>query len=361
MKNMKDDVYNPLNKNGIDSVGGGKKRFLSINGLRAYAAIGIVAMHVLSNIDVKPTECLITKNIISSMGELVLLFMMVSAFGMCYGYYERVKAGQMRPSDFYKKRYVRILPFFALVVCLDLVHAPSWDSLIEGFSDVTLVFGLYPECDIKVIGVGWFLGTIFVFYMLFPFFIFLLENKRSAWMVLFLSLVWQLLMMHYYHAGDSSQILYSAPYFIMGGLVFLYRDSIVTLFEKSVSAKWIGLISCLLLTIVFNFVPEIHQTVFGRNLPRLILYSAWLCYALGSSQWLLNNRITAYLSSISMEIYLCHMVLFRVVEKMHVETFVTDCNLNYIITSFMTLVGAIMFSHAAKYWILPRVMNLKFF
>jgi len=298
-----------------------------------------------------------TKSIISPMGELVLLFMMMSAFGMCCGYYEKVKAGQMKPSDFYKKRYARILPFFALVVCLDLVNAPSWNSLMEGFSDVTLVFGLYPECDIKVIGVGWFLGTIFVFYMLFPFFIFLLDNKRRAWIVLLLSLVWQLLMIHYYHAGDSSQILYSAPYFIVGGLVFLYRNGIVALFEKSVSSKWIGIAGCLLLTTLFNFVPEIHQTAFGRNLPRLILYAAWLCYALGTSQWLLNNRVTAYLSDISMEIYLCHMVLFRVVEKMHIETFVTDGNLNYIITLFMTFVGAIIFSHVAKYWILPRIMN----
>lgn len=155
------------------------------------------------------------KNVISPMGELAFLFMMISAFGMCCGYYERVKNGQMRPSDFYRKRYERILPFFTLIVCLDLVYAPSWASLIEGFSDVTLVFGLYPECEIKVIGVGWFLGTIFVFYMLFPFFIFLLDNKRRAWIVSLFSLIWQLLLMHYYHAGNSKQILHSAPYFIM--------------------------------------------------------------------------------------------------------------------------------------------------
>lgn len=123
--------------------------------------------------------------------------------------------------------------------------------------------------------------------------------------------------------------------------------------------KWTGLICCLLLTSVFNFIPEVHQTIFGRNLPRFILYTAWLCYALGTDQWLLNNRITAYLSGISMEIYLCHMVSFRVVEKIHIDIFVTDCNLNYIITFFMTLVGAIVFSHITKYKILPKMLNLK--
>lgn len=339
--------------------GGGRQKCLSINGLRAYAAIGIVAMHVLSNIAVKPTECLMTKSFIGTMGELVLLFMMVSAFGMCCGYYDRVKAGQMKPSEFYKKRYMRVLPFFALLVCIDLRVSPSWASVAEGFSDVTLVFGLYPAADIKVIGVGWFLGTIFVFYMLFPFFTFLLDNKRRAWMVLGLAVIWQLLMVYYYHQKSSSQILYSAPYFIVGGLIYLYRDSIASFFEKHTANKWIGMAVCLLLTALFYTVPDVHKTLFGRDIPRMILYASWLCYAIGTSQWLLNNRVTAYLSGISMEIYLCHMVFFRVVDKLHVERFIADNNINYIATLALTLAGAIIFSHITKYYVLPKIIRAK--
>lgn len=338
---------------------GGGRKYLSINGLRAYAALGIVAMHVQSNISVKPTECLMTKGIIGTMGELVLLFMMVSAFGMCCGYYERVKAGHMRPSDFYKKRYIRVLPFFAMLVCIDLILSPSWGALAEGFSDLTLMFGLYPAAGIKVIGVGWFLGAIFVFYMLFPFFTFLLDSKRRAWIALLLSVAWQMLMVHYYHATGNNQILYTAPYFITGGIVYLYRENIAALFEKSYIAKWVGMAVCLLLTAVFYTIPSIHGTIFGRDLPRLLLYSAWIIYAVGTSQWLLNNRLTAYLSNISMEIYLCHMVMFRVVEKVHVERFIADNNWNYIVALTFTLIGAIAFSHVVKYYVLPRIVKTK--
>lgn len=350
-----DKECKPLNSKVL--LGGGKRKYLSINGLRAYAAIGIVAMHVLSNIAVKPTECLLTKSVIGTTGELVLLFMMVSAFGMCCGYYERMKAGQIKPSEFYKKRYMRILPFFALLVCIDLIVSPSWASVAEGFSDVTLVFGLYPAADIKVIGVGWFLGAIFVFYMLFPFFTFLLDNKRRAWMVLLIAIVWQLLMLYYYHAKSGAQILYTAPYFIVGGLIYLYRDNIVEFFEKDSVIKWCGMIFCLLLTVIFYTVPNVQNTFFGRDLPRIILYASWLCYAIGTSQWLLNNRLTAYLSGISMEIYLCHMVFFRVVDKVHLERFIADNNLNYIATLLLTLIGAIVFSHITKYYVLPRVIK----
>ena len=337
----------------------GKRKYLSVNGLRAYAAIGIVAMHVLSNISVKPTECLLTNDIIGTMGELTLLFMMVSAFGMCCGYYERVKAGQMKPSEFYKKRYMRVLPFFALLVCIDLIMSPSWASLAEGFSDVTLVFGLYPDTNIKVIGVGWFLGTIFVFYMLFPFFTFLLDNKRRGWMVLGLAVIWQLLMVYYYDVKGNKYILYTAPYFIVGGMIYLYRESIVSFFERHTTHKWIGMVVCLLLTALFYTVSDVHQSLFGRDLPRVILYAAWLCYAIGTSLWLLNNKVTAYLSGISMEIYLCHMVMFRLVERMHVERYIADNNLNYVATLLLTLIGAIVFSHITKYYVLPRVIRAK--
>lgn len=316
-------------------------------------------MHVYWNIAAKPTECMLTKDVIGSMSELVLLFMMVSAFGMCCGYYERVKAGQMKPSEFYRKRYMRILPFFALLVCIDLIVSPSWASVAEGFSDVTLVFGLYPAADIKVIGVGWFLGTIFVFYMLFPFFVFLLDNKRKAWIVLGLAVIWQLLMVYYYHEKGSSQILYSAPYFIVGGLIYLYRENIASLFEKRSSYKWIGMAICMLLTALFYTIPDVHKTLFGRDMPRVILYAAWLCYAIGTSQWLLNNRATAYLSGISMEIYLCHMLFFRVVDKLHLDRFIADNNLNYVATLVLTLIGAIVFSHVTKYYVLPRVIRTK--
>lgn len=337
---------------------GGNLSFPAINGLRTYAAIGIVAMHVLANIDIKPTENLITKSIIGPMGELVLLFMMISAFGICCGYYERVKAGKISPSEFYKKRYTRILPFFALLVSIDLVQSFSWSTLAESFSNITLVFGLYPECNITVIGVGWFLGTIFVFYMLFPFFTFLIDNKRRAWIVLLISIIWQILMMHHYAAPSNKQILFSAPYFIIGGIVYLYREDIVKTFSKSHHIPLLGATGCMVLTFIYIIIPEINQTILGRNLPRIILYTAWLCYAVGANLWILNNKFTTYISGISMEIYLCHMVIYRVIEKAHLHNYIADNNLNYICVLSLTLLGAAAFSHLTKYWILPQLRTL---
>ena len=45
------------------------------------------------------------------------------------------------------------------------------------------------------------------------------------------------------------------------------------------------------------------------------MFVAWLLYAIGAKNAFLNNRVARYISNISMEIYLAHMVIFRVIEK----------------------------------------------
>lgn len=108
--------------------------------------------------------------------------MTISAFGMCCGYCEKILHNQISFSDFYGKRFKKILPFFGILIVLDIIISPSLDSLYEGFADLTLMFGFLQK-PIEVIGVGWFLGLVFVFYLIFPFFCVLLENKRRAWLV----------------------------------------------------------------------------------------------------------------------------------------------------------------------------------
>lgn len=70
-----------------------KQRYDSLDGLRAYAAVGIVLMHVLSNITLKPSENYLTLKLIPFFTDFTLLFMIVSGFSLCCGYYERFKKG----------------------------------------------------------------------------------------------------------------------------------------------------------------------------------------------------------------------------------------------------------------------------
>ena len=87
----------------------------------------------------------------------------------------------------------------------------------------------------------------------------------------------------------------------------------------------------------------------GHSLfPLLIVFTAYHMYALGSDKKWLHNKIIDFLSGISMEIYLCHMVMFRVVERLHLENYISDSNLNYVVTSVLTICLAICFAYCVQ-------------
>ena len=330
-----------------------RENYSSLDGLRAYAAVGIVLMHVMANMATKPSDNFLTSEVIPWFTNFTLLFMIISAFSMCCGYYERVKTGAITPAKFYAKRYHRTWPFFAMMVVISFAMEPSWSTFCQSFADLTMCFNLLPNPNIEVIGVGWFLGTVFTFYMLFPFFTFLLDNKKRGWMVMLLSLAFCYIAISYFGTPDfvvkpidKVNIIYSAPFFIAGGMVYLYRHGIKGWVEK----HWvIALMACFALS-VLRFIIDIKGLFV---LPDLIVFAAWLMYAIGSRDMVLNNKIVKYLSGISMEIYLCHMMFYRVVGMIHLDKFIGQCDVLYVVTCIGTLVGAICFSHIVKYNVFP--------
>lgn len=78
------------------------------------------------------------KTVIPSFTHFVVLFMVISAFGMCCGYYGKIMNRTISVSDFYSKRFKKIWPFFAVLVLLDVVISPSANSLYEAFADLTI-------------------------------------------------------------------------------------------------------------------------------------------------------------------------------------------------------------------------------
>lgn len=137
----------------------------------------------------------------------------------------RFKKGTITPNSFYKKRYARILPYFACLCLLDLVMNPSRGAFFETFANLTLCFNLLPNPHITVIGVGWFLGVVFVFYLLFPFFVFMTDNKRRAWlsMLIALGFVW-VAMLYFYTPEFVDQVSRAYKFYLLCTVVFIGRN-----------------------------------------------------------------------------------------------------------------------------------------
>lgn len=304
-------------------------------------------MHIRVNADYQLPDCIIV-NIINMAALLVELFFIISGFGMCCGYYESVKNGQISMDRFFKKRYLKILPFFAILVCIDLLLSFNQSSLIESFSDLTLMYGFFPNSNIKVIGVGWALGVIFAFYMLFPFFVFMIWNKRRAWFFLAVTIMIDYFCKHYFLVDGKSvncNIASWLCYFVVGGLIYLYREQIENIVSRF---RIVSLILVALISIGWYISPSHIGNIDISTIKLIILFSSWLSYAISVKSVILSNPFTKYMSGISFEIYLSHMVIFRVVEKLHLLHLFNNDVLSYIVASAIVLIVVSAFATIMK-------------
>jgi len=364
-------------------------RYNSFDGLRGYSAIGILLMHYLANFDKAVVSQLeislpfIYKQLIPFFTTLVFLFFILSAFSMCCGYFNRFALHKICESDgkecfyskfdtdsFYKKRYTRIWPFFALLVVMDFIMKPSVSEFYQAFADLTLAFNLLPNPDISVIGVGWFLGLVFVFYMIFPWFVFLLHNKYRAWFALIISLIFHVILVRYFLTSEfctESQIsnfrhnmIFSFMFFMEGGVLYLYRDCLK--FKKA-SSRVLLFVGAFFSTFLI-FTP-LSPKPFGESLLWInVAFLLWIIYAMTGGCALkgfklLDNKVANFLGNLSMEIYLCHMVLFRVVEKIHLERYVQNVHALYWLWCLLGLLLTIIFSYVVTVLMFPFIGKMK--
>lgn len=306
------------------------KRYHGIDWLRAIACIGIMAMHICANNNYE-IDGFIYQRIIPSFTDFVYLFMSISAFGMCCGYFDKVMNNQINWPVFYRKRYVKILPFFAVLIIIDLVMNFNISSLYEGLTEVTLLHGFIPH-SFTVIGVGWFLGTVFIFYMIFPFYCTLIKNKRSAWCAFVISIILNYISSSYFRI-ERSNIIYSLCYFLSGGLIYLYKNKL----EK---IKWYYYVPITILSLFCYYLLE------ENTLSRLLATSALLIMAV--SVPCNKVSIASFLSNISMEFYLSHMVIFRGIEQFGLNTLWGNGLLQYFITVTLVFIGTIIFSFSLQ-------------
>lgn len=331
-------------------------RYEGLDGLKAYSIIGIVLMHILAS-GKYILDGFVFMRFIPSFTKLVFLFMMVSAFGMCCGYYQKIIEQKISVEDFYRKRYIKIWPYFALLCLLDFIILPSKESLYELFANLTLCQGLLPNANISVIGVSWTLAVIFVFYMLFPFFCFLIGNKKRAWGVAAVALAFNWLCGTYFfdenHIVNSLSvgfapkfnIVYDAIYFITGGLIFLYRKELAAFASKY---KVIAGAILLIATVAYFAIGSSTFTMLFFCVTALI-------YTIGCNRvGVLVNPIAKFLGGICFEIYLCHMVIYRMLEKLHLVHLFKNDLLAYIFTAIAVICGSVVFSVCAK-WFLNKI------
>lgn len=298
----------------IDSA---RMRFDNLDGLRAISCIAIIGYHVKKWTDMPLGG--IGGRVVSTLTQFVPLFLILSGFGMFCGYYERIRNNQISLNDFYKKRYRKLFPYMAFVLLIYILIERSLPGTIEALTESTLVFGLLPNNNLNVLGIGWTVGVIFLFYMLFPFIVFTCWTKRRAWVTLVISVLLSIFCSEYFFSSEfvinfvqRHSFLYCSPFFIAGGVLYLYNEPIRGFVSKH---RWPSFTICVILSIAFCFCPS---SVFGISitmLKGLLVFMPWICYSISVESKVLNNKVAKWISNISLEIYLAQSLVYLAVGK----------------------------------------------
>lgn len=351
-------------------------RYNNIDAIRTIAAISIICMHIKTNIGFKVSGGGVTdfiiNSLISSAGVLVQLFFVISAFSICCGYYDKIKNNKISLNEFYIKRYFRILPFFTVLVLLDLAStlllskSLSVTSLYEAFADLSLIFGFLPASNISVIGVGWTLGVIFGFYLLFPFFVFLLWNKKRVWFTLAITIILNYLCETYFLVEEKvvpANTIRWLCYFVAGGAIFLYKENISKFYNKlgykySIIFSVIIVIIGLLTGQLVKFNIDNNLQILFTTIKNLVSFSLVVIGAIGFENKIFSNCVTKFISNVSFEIYLSHMLVFRGIEVLGLTKIFGENLLSYIFVCILTIILSIIFAITVKV-LLNRLAKFK--
>ena len=329
-----------------------KERYDNLDGLRVISCLAIIAMHIRANSNYQISGW-VYNTMIPSWTQFVPLFLLISGFGMFCGYYEKFRSGKIDINYFYKKRYIKILPFFIFLMLIDVVMDRSISHIIEALTQATLVFGLLPNNQPEVIGVCWTLGVIFLFYLLFPFFVWICWDKKRAAISFGISVVLTFFCTEYYFTDKfvvedfaaRHNFLYCVPFFIGGGYSYLEREKIKSFVSKY---KGIWLSSCIVLTVIWYLIPNEINGFEILILKNSILFLSWLWYAISVKSMVLSNKVTNFLSKISLELYLAQMVIYRAIEKVGLLYKLGTGWISFIFVWLVVVFGLIIFIQVWK-------------
>lgn len=264
-----------------------RQKIAGMEAARFYAASSIMLFHLTVMSDL-PTNIL-SIYILNYAAMGVPLFFIISAMGMCIGYFGKLETeGSIK--DFYMRRFLRIATFFYVMMLLYIIMLPvfgdSGPTLGQFLASATFTMNLVPSYVEGYVWGSWTIGVEMIFYLLFPVLIVLASNLRRALVIFIGATVLATLWRNEFvdvkgplQSFGNFFIVVQFHYFAAGIVAFHVWRIAVRLCPARV--RLIGLI-----LLVISCAATVSLVVFGF----------WLIFAAGVfTSWKLNHTIVYFL------------------------------------------------------------------
>jgi peptidoglycan/LPS O-acetylase OafA/YrhL len=237
-------------------------RIPELDGLRAIAVLFVVIYHIMHFAATLPEGPPSVARLVQTLG-----FAGVSVFFVISGYIitslllrEKLVSGRVSLSGFYLRRAFRILPPFALYICV-IIALRFWDVVAVSprsvfWSVLFLQNGHFGEANSWLVSHTWSLSVEEQYYVIFPSFFCLLLGFRRKLATYLLIVVYVVAIFSFKLARELESLgeawsafvscLYSFRFIIVGVLFAFHARSVENLVRGKSPILLFGLIGCIL-------------------------------------------------------------------------------------------------------------------
>lgn len=291
--------------------------------LKGLAILGVIAIHVDSNLFNFVADETIIKNGIFTFDQIVRFsvpfFVFLSGLALGSKYLDK----KIDVIEFLKRRVFKLLPLYFLwtgIIYLITHMVPSWSGFSDSFPLWQVIFWGKAEYHL------YFVPMVFQLYLLFPLFLFFIRKKPHLFLAI--TFIFQLILLWQFPRQiawtDQEQYIFFGSwvfYFVLG--IFLSQKNVLANIGPSAKKLIaVGIIGTLIWTVLdtFNLMNLRENIIVATRSSKISVYFYSIFFSVGSfiSQTSIYKivgplkKILVFIGQKSYLIYLSHTLVIRI-------------------------------------------------
>lgn len=328
-----------------------------VTGMRAYAALAVVLIHT-GGAGLRELGY-VGNNFVDFCRTGVLIFFVISGFSVATSYKNSYSYLQ-----YLGKRLLRIAPLYYFWLAFSIIFSATAIAWQENFGSTINVYAVVMHLSFlsfldyrianNIIGVEWSIPIEVFWYFFLPLMVIFSRSWNALVLMLASSLTIYVLgeafaTKIFSNAGSNALLALNwspLPYFFSFTLgIAAYRLRLTNVNWGTISSTILGL--SVMAILMYCYRPAFILRIFNTEFIFISLI-AFLLILVGSKgnrifNFIFCNRLISFLGVISYGIYLCHMPIFNLLNKLEISLFQNPVIIFLVVTFLAALASALTY------------------